>query len=111
MKNFPNFFNYFINVFLFILGFSTADHTWLPVASNYRTLNALAQLRAPKSHLQMFMKLIRLRQLRSFQDGELKIKAIGDDIIIYSRCVCKYTVLLPHTHTPNYFISPLAIHT
>ncbi|CAD7013260.1 unnamed protein product [Ceratitis capitata] len=63
--------------------FSTADHTWLPVASNYRTLNALAQLRAPKSHLQMFMKLIRLRQLRSFQDGELKIKAIGDDIIIY----------------------------
>ncbi|XP_011178703.2 maltase A1 [Zeugodacus cucurbitae] len=66
-------------------GFSSAARTWLPVASNYRTNNALAQLRAPKSHLQLFMKLIRLRQLSSLQDGALKIKAIGTDIIIYSR--------------------------
>ncbi|XP_049307676.1 maltase A1-like isoform X2 [Bactrocera dorsalis] len=66
-------------------GFSSAARTWLPVASNYRTNNALAQLRAPKSHLQLFMKLIRLRQMRSLQDGALKIKAIGNDIIIYSR--------------------------
>ncbi|XP_036332353.1 maltase A1-like [Rhagoletis pomonella] len=66
-------------------GFSDADNTWLPVAGNYRTNNALAQLRAPKSHLQIFMKLIRLRKLRSLQDGPLKIKAIGNDIIIYSR--------------------------
>ncbi|XP_039956813.1 maltase A1-like [Bactrocera tryoni] len=66
-------------------GFSSGARTWLPVASNYRTNNALAQLRAPKSHLQLFMKLIRLRQMRSLQDGALKIKAIGNDIIIYSR--------------------------
>ncbi|XP_017484307.1 PREDICTED: maltase A1-like [Rhagoletis zephyria] len=66
-------------------GFSDADNTWLPVAGNYRTNNALAQLRAPKSHLKIFMKLIRLRKLRSLQDGPLKIKAIGNDIIIYSR--------------------------
>ncbi|XP_014099583.2 maltase A1 [Bactrocera oleae] len=66
-------------------GFSSAARTWLPVASNYRRNNVLAQLRAPKSHLQLFMKLIRLRQLSSLQDGALKIKAIGNDIIIYSR--------------------------
>ncbi|XP_067631848.1 maltase A1-like [Eurosta solidaginis] len=66
-------------------GFSCADTTWLPVADNYRQNNALAQLRAPKSHLKIFTKLLRLRKTRSLQDGALQIKAIGNDIIIYSR--------------------------
>uniref|UniRef100_A0A1L8EBH7 alpha-glucosidase n=2 Tax=Haematobia irritans TaxID=7368 RepID=A0A1L8EBH7_HAEIR len=68
-----------------LAGFTTGDHTWLPVADNYTTVNALAQLRAPKSHLQIFKKLLLLRKEPSFQDGELKIQAIGEDIVIYSR--------------------------
>ncbi|XP_053966298.1 maltase A1 [Anastrepha ludens] len=66
-------------------GFTSGDHTWLPVSADYKQNNALAQLRAPQSHLQVFKKLIRLRKEPSFQDGELKIKAIDDDLIVYSR--------------------------
>ncbi|XP_073813071.1 maltase A1-like [Musca autumnalis] len=66
-------------------GFTTGDHTWLPVSDTYVTVNALAQLRAPQSHLQVFKKLTKLRKEPSFQDGDLNIEAIGDDIIIYSR--------------------------
>lgn len=45
----------------------------------------MTQLSAPQSHLQIFKKLIKLRKEPSMQDGELQIKAIPDDIIIYSR--------------------------
>ncbi|XP_011184381.2 maltase A1 [Zeugodacus cucurbitae] len=66
-------------------GFTAGDHTWLPVSDDYKQNNALAQLRAPQSHLQIFKKLIRLRKEPSFVDGDLNIKALDDDIIIYSR--------------------------
>lgn len=66
-------------------GFTSADHTWLPVAENYKTNNALQQLRAPRSHLQIFKKLVRVRKEPSFRQGELSIQAIDDDVIIYSR--------------------------
>ncbi|XP_067627239.1 maltase A1 [Eurosta solidaginis] len=66
-------------------GFTSGDHTWLPLADDFKMNNALAQLRAPQSHLQIFKKLVRLRKEPAFQDGELQIKAIDDDVIIYSR--------------------------
>lgn len=66
-------------------GFTEGDHTWLPVAANYKESNALSQSRAPRSHLQLFKTLIRLRQEPSMQDGPLEIKSILDDILIYSR--------------------------
>lgn len=34
-------------------GFSTAKTTWLPVASNYKTVNLKAQKAAPKSHFKV----------------------------------------------------------
>ncbi|XP_061391892.1 maltase A1-like [Musca vetustissima] len=66
-------------------GFTRGDQTWLPVAANYRESNALSQSRTPRSHLQLFKTLIRLRQEPSMQDGPLEIKSILDDILIYSR--------------------------
>ncbi|KAH8299670.1 hypothetical protein KR044_004349 [Drosophila immigrans] len=66
-------------------GFTSADHTWLPVSDDYKTNNALQQLRAPQSHLQIFKTLVRVRQEPSFRTGELKIQAVGDNIILYSR--------------------------
>lgn len=68
-------------------GFTTADHTWLPVSDEYKTNNALQQLRAPQSHLQIFKTLVRVRQEPSFKNGTLNIQAIGDNIIVYSRSV------------------------
>ena len=66
-------------------GFTTGDETWLPIADDYKQNNALMQSRAPHSHLQIFKKLTRLRKEPSFQDGDLEIHAILDDIVIYSR--------------------------
>ncbi|KAI8118981.1 putative maltase H [Lucilia cuprina] len=66
-------------------GFTRGDHTWLPVASDYIHNNALSQLRAPRSHLLLFKKLIKLRQEPSMREGALNIQAILDDILIYSR--------------------------
>ncbi|EDW60849.1 maltase A1 [Drosophila virilis] len=66
-------------------GFTSADHTWLPVSDDYKTNNALQQLRAPHSHLQIFKTLVRLRQEPSFRAGAIKIQALDDDIIVYSR--------------------------
>ncbi|SPP73696.1 maltase A1 [Drosophila guanche] len=66
-------------------GFTSADHTWLPVSDDYKTKNALQQLRAPRSHLQIFKKLVRVRKEPSFRHGDLNIQALDDDIIIYSR--------------------------
>uniref|UniRef100_A0A1I8Q5Z4 alpha-glucosidase n=1 Tax=Stomoxys calcitrans TaxID=35570 RepID=A0A1I8Q5Z4_STOCA len=68
-----------------LAGFTNGDHTWLPVAANYVENNAFSQLRAPRSHLQMFKRLIKLRQEPSMRDGPLEIKAILVDILIYSR--------------------------
>ncbi|ALC40924.1 Mal-A1 [Drosophila busckii] len=66
-------------------GFTSADVTWLPVSDDYKTNNALQQLRAPQSHLQIFKTLVQLRQEPSLKFGALKIQAVGDDIILYSR--------------------------
>lgn len=68
-------------------GFTTGDHTWLPVASNYVYNNALSQLRAPRSHLQLLKKLIKLRQEPSVQSNQLQIKATLDNILIFTRYV------------------------
>lgn len=66
-------------------GFTSGDYTWLPVSDEYKTNNALQQLRAPQSHLQIFKTLVRVRQEPSFRFGELKIQALDDDVIVYSR--------------------------
>ncbi|XP_023166352.2 maltase A1 [Drosophila hydei] len=66
-------------------GFTYADHTWLPVSDDFKTNNALQQLRAPQSHLQIFKTLVRVRQEPSFRTGALKIQALDDDVIVYSR--------------------------
>ena len=38
-------------------GFSTNNTTWLPVASNYKTVNVAAQTAAAKSHYKVILKL------------------------------------------------------
>ncbi|XP_030388341.1 maltase A1 [Scaptodrosophila lebanonensis] len=66
-------------------GFTSGDQTWLPVSDEYKQINALQQMRAPQSHLQIFKKLVRLRKEPSFRQGAINIQALDDDILIYSR--------------------------
>uniref|UniRef100_A0A3F2YX63 alpha-glucosidase n=1 Tax=Anopheles farauti TaxID=69004 RepID=A0A3F2YX63_9DIPT len=66
-------------------GFSTNRTTWLPVASNYKTLNYKAQNAAPRSHVKIFKALVRLRKQRTLREGAIDIKLIGDNIIVIKR--------------------------
>lgn len=66
-------------------GFSTANKTWLPVAQNYTLNNVKLQKRKTFSHLKIFQKLNRLRENPTLQDGVLNLKAIDDDLLVYTR--------------------------
>jgi alpha-glucosidase len=43
-------------------GFSTAQRTWLPVASNYITINVVSETKDPGSQLNWYRRLIGLRR-------------------------------------------------
>uniref|UniRef100_A0A182IW59 alpha-glucosidase n=1 Tax=Anopheles atroparvus TaxID=41427 RepID=A0A182IW59_ANOAO len=66
-------------------GFSTNRTTWLPVASNYKTLNYKAQKAAPRSHVKIFKALVRLRKQRTLREGTMEMAMIGDNIIVIKR--------------------------
>lgn len=66
-------------------GFSTNRTTWLPVASNYKTLNYKAQKAAPRSHVKIFKALLRLRKQRTLREGTMDIDMIDDNIIVIKR--------------------------
>jgi alpha-glucosidase len=51
-------------------GFSTSATTWLPVASNYKTVNVQTELADPNSLLNWHKKLIVMRRTRdAVRDG------------------------------------------
>uniref|UniRef100_A0A182P5V8 alpha-glucosidase n=1 Tax=Anopheles epiroticus TaxID=199890 RepID=A0A182P5V8_9DIPT len=66
-------------------GFSTNRTTWLPVASNYKTLNYKTQKAAPRSHVKIFKALVRLRKQRTLREGSMEMQLIGDNIIAIKR--------------------------
>ena len=50
-------------------GFSTGDKTWLPVGTNYKTVNVMAQELAENSHLKIFRRLTSIRKQPVFKNG------------------------------------------
>jgi len=53
-------------------GFSTADHTWLPVASNYKTVNVKVEEGEPDSLLNWYKKLMEMRATNpALREGSL----------------------------------------
>jgi alpha-glucosidase len=50
-------------------GFSTGDTTWLPVGTNYKTVNVKAQEVADNSHLKIFRRLTSIRKQAVFMNG------------------------------------------
>lgn len=66
-------------------GFSTGSKTWLPVASNYKTVNVKAQRSAPFSHMKIFKTLTQLRRTKTMQEGNLIIRSVNNDILTYMR--------------------------
>lgn len=72
-------------------GFSTANKTWIPVANNYTECNVELQKSQPISHLHVFRQLIQLRKNPTIKHGDLEIKAINKDVLVYKRQINKYS--------------------
>lgn len=66
-------------------GFSTANKTWLPVASNYKTVNVQRERATINSHLNVFKRLTQMRRTRkTLQDGSF-VSIADDNLLIYKR--------------------------
>lgn len=70
-------------------GFSTANKTWLPVASNYKKLNVKIQNAAQKSHLKLFKRLTTYRKRKILAEGDLNLKTTDSNLVLYKRKVNK----------------------
>jgi alpha-glucosidase len=88
-------------------GFSTAGKTWLPVASNYRSVNVAAEERNPDSVLNYYKRLIEMRKRNdAFRDGSFAlIDETNQSVLSYLRKAKDGTTVLvslnctaqPHT--------------
>lgn len=66
-------------------GFSTSNSTWLPVASNYKTVNVKTEKADPNSHLNVFKRLVQMRKTKAvLQDGNLETLA-DRNLLIFKR--------------------------
>lgn len=62
-------------------GFSTNAKTWLPVHSNYKTLNLATQKTAAVSHYKVFKSLARLKRKPVIAQGSLQTVLVTEKIL------------------------------
>lgn len=76
----------YIRIFpAFLLGFSKAK-SWLPVNSNYWTLNAEAQKKDKPSHYSVFKDVATLRRTsRAVRLGDYKVSTVNDYVFVLTR--------------------------
>ncbi|XP_053660688.1 maltase A1-like [Anopheles marshallii] len=63
-------------------GFSTADHTWLPVSPNYTEVNVEKQLTAERSHLRVYRQLVGMKIGADYVRNDLGIFVQQNVLII-----------------------------
>jgi len=68
-------------------GFSTSPTTWLPVASNYKTVNVQTELADPNSLLNWYKKLIAMRrEMSALRDGGMvMVDTLNSTVLSYVR--------------------------
>lgn len=64
-------------------GFTSGSKTWLPVGTNYKTVNVKAQEQAENSHLKIFKRLTKVRKQPVFKKGSY-IGALSNSNNVYS---------------------------
>lgn len=62
-------------------GFSTANITWLPVHSNYKTVNLAAEKLMMNSHYSLFKKLVALKKKPIIQSGTTEVILVGEMVL------------------------------
>lgn len=63
-------------------GFSTADKTWLPVNTDYETMNVNSEETATNSHLKIFKKLTQLRKKPVLRQGGYNSTLTNDNKVL-----------------------------
>ena len=68
-----------------MIGFSSANKTWLPVSDKYKEVNVKIQEGPKISHLNVYKNLIRLRRVKTLQYGSTNSLPLGKDTIAIIR--------------------------
>ncbi|XP_037717210.1 maltase A3-like [Drosophila subpulchrella] len=66
-------------------GFSNASVTWLPVATDYKSVNVKKQRGIALSHLNVFKQLRALRDEPTLKHGDVSVSAIGPNVLAFKR--------------------------
>ncbi|XP_047020676.1 maltase A3-like [Helicoverpa zea] len=66
-------------------GFSSAAKTWLPVASNYQTVNVEVQKVTNKSHYHFYKDVVALKHTAAVADGTLGTHAVTSNVLVVTR--------------------------
>ncbi|KAJ8687801.1 hypothetical protein QAD02_023595 [Eretmocerus hayati] len=75
-------------------GFSTNTSTWLPVNSNYKTLNLAAQKHTRISHYKVFQSLSSLKKSSVIREGSVKVAVVKNEVLAVVRKFKQETVTL-----------------
>ncbi|XP_033353097.1 alpha-glucosidase-like [Bombus vosnesenskii] len=75
-------------------GFSNSTKTWLPVHSNYKTLNLAAQKRATSSPYQLFKKLMNIKKRPVIARGSLNVSILDKQVLGITRTLGSETVIV-----------------
>ncbi|XP_063989144.1 alpha-glucosidase-like [Diachasmimorpha longicaudata] len=62
-------------------GFSTSPTTWLPVNSNYKTVNLEAEKLDPRSHYSVFKKLVAAKKLPAISKGSSEVILATENVL------------------------------
>lgn len=65
-------------------GFNEGAKTWLPISTNYKCINQKTQSNQPRSYLNNFKRLLKLRKEASLIDASYESALFGD-IYTYKR--------------------------
>lgn len=66
-------------------GFSSANKTWLPLATSYKQVNVALQRAKVGSHLNVFQKLGELRKKSTMKYGTLQTQVLNNNVLAYKR--------------------------
>jgi alpha-glucosidase len=97
-------------------GFSVASKTWLPLNSDYKTLNVEEQLADPLSSLSLYRKLCKLRSHSdALRHGNIMLHKLeaAPDVLCYTRTKDRqtYVIFINFSDRPTHFALPLGLHT
>ena len=91
-------------------GFTTGTHPWEPVNPNYKTINAAAELKDPKSIYHFTQKAIALHHSsKAFTYGDYKdLDPQNEKVFIYTRTLAdeRFVVVLNWSKTPTTYTLP-----